>query len=323
MRGPSYRYNALTCRYERSGISWIRIILKSFLVLITSSLILAGLLMLHNDFNDSEKERSLRKENTALSQSEVILTKQLSEIELTLDAIKEKDKALHTKFFSSVSTVEETANGTYTSQHILLADASGLQTYLNDVKEKSRTYINMAASTNLHYSEQLQIRYYLDVVHSFPVGKPVADLTAEMLLSGFGMRINPFHKALYRHEGIDIVVPRGTEVMSTAAGKVTNVKFNSIEAGFGNYIEIDHGNGFISRYAHMEDIVVRLGAEIQKGAVIGTSGNTGGSVAPHLHYEVLRNGKNVDPIDYLIEGIGSAEHGQFRISSKRQNQSLD
>jgi murein DD-endopeptidase MepM/ murein hydrolase activator NlpD len=156
-----------------------------------------------------------------------------------------------------------------------------------------------------------------------PAYQPVQPWSADKVLSGFGTRVNPFHKGLYEHPGVDIGAPRGAAVNATAPGVVTEIKRSTVEAGYGNFIEIDHGHGFRTRYAHLEEIKVKLNQRIAKGAVIGTVGNSGGSIAPHLHYEIIRDGKNVDPVRYMIEGLSSLEHHQLTQVSKKHNQSLD
>lgn len=321
MRGPIYRYNTETCRYERPGISWWNVFFYSTALLITSAFMLAGLLALHDFIIDSDKEKALRKENLALQKSQAILARQLSEVESTMQVLREKDKGLHNKFFASVSPVDNESRRTDVNrQQILL---SGGQQLVEEVNEQSEQLIFHADSTTKAYSNNLKVRYYLDLIPSLPAGPPVADLKPGMIRSGFGVRINPYHKGLYQHEGIDIVVARGTPVLATASGQVVNVKFNQVQAGFGNYVEIDHGRGFITRYAHLEDIQVRKGDRVTKGVAIATTGNSGGSVAPHLHYEIIRSGKNVDPVHYMIQGLSSLEYEEFRVACSKENQSLD
>jgi murein DD-endopeptidase MepM/ murein hydrolase activator NlpD len=118
-------------------------------------------------------------------------------------------------------------------------------------------------------------------------------------------------------------MPRGTPVVATASGVVSQLKRSDLQAGYGNYLEVDHGNGIVTRYAHLEDITVRFGARVAKGEAIGTVGNSGGSVAPHVHYEILRDKVNVDPVHYLMEGLTAAQHHLMVTMSHQQNQSLD
>jgi murein DD-endopeptidase MepM/ murein hydrolase activator NlpD len=112
-------------------------------------------------------------------------------------------------------------------------------------------------------------------------------------------------------------------VLATAPGQIITARKSDLLAGYGNYIEIDHGNGFVTRYAHLEVLNVKAGQKVTKGFVIATTGNSGGSVAPHLHYEIIRNNKQVDPVRYLISGVNASQHDQFISMSQRENQSLD
>ena len=163
----------------------------------------------------------------------------------------------------------------------------------------------------------------LETLDAYPTLQPVQPWQADRLISGFGMRVNPFHKGLYKHVGVDIAMPRGTPVIATGSGVVSEMKRSDLQAGYGNYVEIDHGNGIVTRYAHLEAIEVRYGARIRKGDIIGTVGSSGGSVAPHVHYEIIRDGKNIDPVHYMVEGLSSRDHDRLTVVSHQQNQSLD
>ncbi len=110
---------------------------------------------------------------------------------------------------------------------------------------------------------------------------------------------------MYKHEGIDFATTRGTEVLAAADGEVVTANTSDLQAGYGNIIEIRHGNGFSPRYAHLENVNVRRGQRATKGMIIGTVGNSGGSMAPHLHYEILQDNESIDPALYIIEGLSA------------------
>ena len=116
--------------------------------------------------------------------------------------------------------------------------------------------------------------------------------------SHFGKRKDPFTKEMKWHQGMDFPVPVGTPIRSTATGIVKLVEMK--DSGHGNNIIIDHGDGFETRYANLSELKVEKGQKVKKGEVIALSGNSGRSTAPHLHYEVIRNGEHVDPINYMI-----------------------
>lgn len=126
-----------------------------------------------------------------------------------------------------------------------------------------------------------------------PLAAPLAvvDVT-----SNYGRRVDPFLGTTATHTGIDLRASTGTTVRATAPGVVVTAGANG---GYGNMVEIDHGNGIITAYAHLSRVSVRVGQDVDVGAAIGRAGSTGRSTGPHLHYEILRDGRTVDPAPFL------------------------
>lgn len=116
-------------------------------------------------------------------------------------------------------------------------------------------------------------------------------------LSGFGYRSNPFHGGSEFHQGIDFAAPIGTPVYATGDGVVVTAGMD--DGGYGNQIEINHGSGYVTKYAHLSAYRIAKGDSVQRGQLIGLIGNTGYSTGPHLHYEVIRNGTKINPIDFF------------------------
>jgi murein DD-endopeptidase MepM/ murein hydrolase activator NlpD len=119
------------------------------------------------------------------------------------------------------------------------------------------------------------------------------------LTSPFGYRADPFLGRPMLHPGVDLAEPYGTEIHAAAAGRVAHT---GAAGGSGIMVEIDHGNGLSTRYAHMSEALVAEGEEVDKGAVLGRLGSTGRSTGPHLHYEVRVDGEPVDPERFLRAG---------------------
>lgn len=128
---------------------------------------------------------------------------------------------------------------------------------------------------------------------------PIKTGVSFKVTSGYGERIHPITKVKAFHYGIDFAAPKGTPVVATASGVVTRVVF--LEKTYGKLIEIDHQNSYITRYAQLSDYVVKVGDQVKEGDVIGYVGQSGLATGPHLHYEVFKNGKNVNPQDYLTK----------------------
>ena len=116
------------------------------------------------------------------------------------------------------------------------------------------------------------------------------------LSSKFGMRKDPFNGRLRKHQGIDLAGPRGSDIMSIAAGTVV---FSGRKGGYGRVIDIKHANGLLSRYAHLQKSLVKVNQTIAAGEKIALLGTSGRSTGPHLHLEILKNNKNIDPLLFL------------------------
>jgi murein DD-endopeptidase MepM/ murein hydrolase activator NlpD len=290
--------------------------------LFTGAVFFIALVFLQNYFIDTPLEKSLKTENAALSEYKTILTAKLETSNNQLQELKAEEKDLHEKLFEEkIETTDAQLNAT---EEILIADTYAFDSWLTSVSERFARVEKAAEANNIQFSNSVSItRYDVPRLISTPSIAPIENLDAEKLVSGYGVRINPFNKVRYHHDGIDIATPNGTPVVATAPGRVITANVSGVMAGLGNYVDIDHGNGIISRYAHLNDMKVYFGQNVKKGEVIGTSGSSGGCIAPHLHYEIVRNGKNVNPIYYIINGLDVAQYEALAINSKKQNQSLD
>ncbi len=127
----------------------------------------------------------------------------------------------------------------------------------------------------------------------FPAGFPAEK---GWISSRFGMRTDPFSGRPARHDGIDIAGKHGSKVLSIASGVVT---WSGERYGYGNLVEINHGNGYVTRYAHNSEHLVEVGDMVKKGQSIALMGSSGRSTGPHIHFEVLRHGNVVNPLKYV------------------------
>jgi len=133
---------------------------------------------------------------------------------------------------------------------------------------------------------------YLNTIRTIPLGKPVSGTIS----SGFGSRSDPLNNKKATHEGVDIRGEQGDRIRATAGGKVLQAFKNG---SYGNYVKIDHGNGYQTVYAHMQNYLVKKGETVKQGQVIGQIGSSGRSTGPHLHYEILLNKNPVDPLKFM------------------------
>ena len=143
------------------------------------------------------------------------------------------------------------------------------------------------------FSDVEDLDYYKEVAQYVPLGKPV---WSYWVTSPYGGRPDPFNKKKARHKGVDLASRTGNKIKSMAKGKVTRAEY---AGGYGNLVVVDHGNGFVTKYGHMNKIYVKKGQYVDVEDVLGEVGSTGRSTGPHLHYEVLFQGRNVDPMPFV------------------------
>jgi murein DD-endopeptidase MepM/ murein hydrolase activator NlpD len=313
MAAPRYYYNEKTLRYERARTSIYSILFTLTGIVVTGGLFLAGLLFLQNRIVTTATEKALRDENKALKQHHDILSTRIAASKVKLASLVNKEEDLTRKFFDVATTAEPQQAST----SLLLQDRQGFDSELEKLNKQYQKLINKAWKTNTFFSDATSLnRDDLKPIMSFPGLVPIEKPNAELLVSGYGTRINPWHKGKFHHDGVDFAGTRGD-------GTVSLVKRSELTAGFGNYVEVDHGQGYVTRYAHLGEIKVRQGQRIQKGQVLGLIGVSGGSIAPHVHYEVLKDGHHIDPMRVLVEGISSNQFHLMAEAAGRPNQTLD
>lgn len=160
-----------------------------------------------------------------------------------------------------------------------------------------------------------------DSLARIPSILPIADFPLGNVGASVGRKMHPFYKKVVYHGGLDLVAPIGVEVRATADGVVKEVeRARKLQ---GTRIVIDHGNGYETVYAHLSDLLVRRGGKVHRGDVIGRTGNSGTSFAPHLHYEVLLDGVQLDPLNFFYGELNTDDFGELLTYAVNTGQSLD
>lgn len=154
-----------------------------------------------------------------------------------------------------------------------------------------------------------------------PLSLPLKELSYAQVGASVGMKMNPFYKVESMHQGLDLIAPQGDPVVAAGAGVVSDI-INS-RKGLGNVVEITHSGGYVTRYAHLSDITVSKGQRVALGKTIAKVGISGNSFAPHLHFEVLKDGEHMDPVDFFYGSVTPEEYAEMKFMASRTGQSLD
>ncbi|HMV89304.1 MAG TPA: M23 family metallopeptidase [Cyclobacteriaceae bacterium] len=317
-----YYYNPETCRYEPKKTAYGSLLGYAILFAASTFVIFAGILFLHSRLFLTERGKQLKKENKAMEKYYASLQQETQALETSIGELKDKNASLHVKLFESPLEQEQAVASP--KADLLLADTETFREELENLETTASSIKRTAVSHNAEIASYSIREHDKVFLLSVPSIQPLKISEDTKLVSGFGMRINPFHKGNYQHPGVDFTAARGTEVLATANGRVIRaVKGSTLQAGYGNYVDIEHSNGLTTRYAHLDEVTVKVGQNVRKGITIGTVGMSGGSVAPHVHYEIIRNNTQVDPLPYMLEGLSSDQHTELQKLGAKMNQSLD
>lgn len=159
-----------------------------------------------------------------------------------------------------------------------------------------------------------------EMMASIPAIQPIDSRKIRGGLSGFGRRIHPIYKIRKMHTGIDFTAPIGTPIYATGNGRVTAV---GVDGGYGQRVIINHGYSYTTLYGHMSRFAVKQGQSVKRGDLIGYVGNTGTSTGPHLHYEVHKNGRPVNPVNFIYNDLTPVEYAAILEAASQENQSFD
>ena len=159
------------------------------------------------------------------------------------------------------------------------------------------------------------------LLSAIPSIQPIKNNDLTRMASGFGYRTDPFDKSRKMHSGMDFTAPRNTPIYAASDGKV--IRADSRSSGYGKHIRIDHGFVYVTLYAHLNKYNVRRNQQVKKGDIIGYVGSTGRSQAPHLHYEVQKDKKRINPINFYYGNLSPDEFDALLKLANQENQSLD
>lgn len=272
-------------------------------------------------FFDSPKEKVLRREIEQYKLQYELLNDRMDILGSVLSDIQERDDHIYRVIFEAEPisrTVREGAFGG-TDRY---AQFSGFQNtqLISSTMQRLDILARQLYVQSVSYDEVFDMALNkADMLASIPAIVPI-ERGSQRLVSGFGYRIHPIYKTMRMHTGVDFLAPTGTPIYSTGNGVVVSAERNN--HGYGRMVVIDHGYGYQTLYAHLSQIKVRPGQQVTRGEIIGLVGNTGISTAPHLHYEVIRNNRKVNPVNYFYNDLTPEEFEYIIEVASRVNQSL-
>ena len=276
-----------------------------------------GLYALLALFFSTEQEKRLRTENElyaayypGLLEKEQLLTD-------VVRGLETKDDALYRQIFQTDAPAVDALTA---ADMISFSDSLSENFFLSYSASKSESLMKMAGNVEDSFGEIFRaLAARRDTVP--PLSLPLEGVSYVQTGASVGQRHNPLYKVEMNHGGIDLVAPQGSPVFASADGVVCSVIRSN--KGLGNVVEVDHRNGYRTRYALLGEISVSQGRSVKRGQKIGTVGISSTTFAPHLHYEVLRHGVVQDPVHYLFCSVDPEEYARMLYLSVSTRQSLD
>ena len=323
MKKIKYFYNTNTLRYEKQVVP-LRVTLLRILGFISTAIV-TGLIIVAIAFRflDSPKEKLLKIQLERTEEQNRHYAEKVVEIDERLKQLEKRDNDVYRSIFEA-SPIPDSARAKQIENKKELQKVAKMDNEeLTDGLYKTLNILyNRVMHQEKSYKEiENMVRNKEKLLASTPAIQPVSNKDLNRLSSGFSYRIDPIYKTVKFHAGLDFSAPQGTPIYATANG-IVRVAGN-LGNGYGNHVIINHGYQYSTLYGHMYRIKVRVGQSIKRGEVIGYVGNTGKSTGPHVHYEVMKGGRHLDPIYFFYNDLTPEQYQQILKIAASRNQSFD
>ena len=323
MPKTKYKFNHETLSFDRIKLGLRQTFLRLFGYFV-ASVFLAGIYgFIFMFIFDSPQEKALKRDIAQLTLQYDLMNREMENVEKVLVHLQETDDNLYRTIFETEplpSSYREGGIGGvnryqelegFSNSELVIETARKLDGIRKKVYAQSQSFDELIA-----YAREKE-----EMLGSIPAIQPLSNKDLKRTASGFGYRIHPIYKISKFHSGMDFTAPTGTDVYATGNGVIKEVK--SARRELGNHIIVDHGFGYQTVYGHLNGFNVRVGQKVKRGDVIGFVGSTGLSTAPHLHYEVLVNGAQVDPALYYFNDLTPEEYERMLEISTKSGQTFD
>lgn len=325
MSKVKYYYDSENLAYRKIKTRKAKKIGVVALFLLASALFgfLSFFVLLNTPYFETPKDRLQAREIDNLKLNYAILNKKMDQLNTVVDAIEDRDNNLYRVYFnkSAIPDEERKSGFSVANRYAILEGYDNSELVINTTKR-----VDILSKELAVQSKSLDEIFKLakaknNLLSAIPAIQPVRNENLKRMASGFGYRSDPFTKVKKMHEGMDFTAKTGTPIYATGDGLVA--KSDNTASGFGNHIVIRHGFGYETLYAHLSKYKVRAGQRVKRGDVIGYVGSTGRSEGPHLHYEVHKDGKVVNPLNFYYGNISAVEYVAIAQLANQENQSLD
>lgn len=310
MRKVYYIYNPHTRTYDRIYPTVRQRALSILRRLFVGMGLGAGCFILFFLIFGTPSEKELRKENNRLQAQYTLLSRQMDEAMDILQDIQQRDDNLYRVIFQADPIPAAIRQAGYggTNRYEELMDMANAEMVVNTTR-KMDVLTKQLYIQSCSFDEVVDLcKQHDEMLRCVPAIQPISNKDLKQTASGYGTRIDPIYGTTKFHSGMDFSAAPGTDVYATGDGVVVKMGWQS---GYGNVVIIDHGFGYQTLYAHLQEFRTRLGKRVVRGEVIAGVGSTGKSTGPHLHYEVHVKGRVVNPVNYYFMDLNAEEYDRM------------
>lgn len=304
MRKVYYIYNTQTQTYERMYPTLRQRALNIFRQLLFGMGLGAGCFIILLIIFGSPSEQELRKENSRLKAQYNVISRQMDDAMGVLQDIQQRDDNLYRVIFMAdpISPAIRQAGYGGTNRYEQMADMANSKLVIHTTQKMDVLSKQLYIQSKSFDDVVNMCKNHDQMLKCIPAIQPISNKDLRRTASGYGNRVDPIYGSIKFHAGMDFSAPIGTDIYTTGDGTVVKMGW---ETGYGNTVEIDHGFGYRTRYAHIQEFRTQLGKKVVRGEVIAGVGSTGKSTGPHLHYEVHVKGEVVNPVNYYFMDLSS------------------
>jgi murein DD-endopeptidase MepM/ murein hydrolase activator NlpD len=322
MPKSKFKINPQSLELEKVKLSWKDHLRRIGYYSIALSVFAVLVLFVAYTYFPSPKELMLKRENQQYALQYELLNQKLNQLNEVISDLEDRDDNIYRTIFEAEPLGKEKRQvGIGGSNRYQDLEGYENSSVITETTQKIDALSRRLYIQSKSFDEIFKLAKNKELMlQSIPAIQPISNKDLMRIASGFGYRIHPVYKTWRMHTGIDFTAPRGTPIYATGDGKV--IKPKSRLSGYGKTIVIDHGFGYNSLYAHCSKIIVKPGQKVKRGQIIGYVGNTGISTGPHVHYEVLKNGTPVNPVNFFYQDLSPEEYEKVIEISSRANQAM-
>lgn len=318
-----YQYNPDTLSFDKVKVTFRQRLGRLFLRFLSSLFLGAGLFIVYWLFFDSPKEKALKRELEEVMTQYHLLSSEVEQLDNILQDMEQRDDNIYRVIFEAEpipKTIRRAGSGGVNRfEH--LKHLSNSELIIETSKRINELSKAIYVQSKSYDAVEVLARNKIDMLASIPAILPLSFNKENVrITSSFGFRIHPIYKINRPHTGMDFSGRIGMPIYATGNGLVESTAF---EKGYGRKIVIDHGYGYKTVYAHLDKSLVKKGQQVKRGDIIGHMGNTGVSSGPHLHYEVRKNDKAIDPINFYFNDLTADDYDSFVEIANNTGQSMD